>query len=195
MLQTIRNKLEGEQLVSDASNQPEAAVLIPVTDQKIPRMVLTRRAAHLNKHAGEVAFPGGKKDPEDASIIETALRESFEEIGLQPDEVEVIGRLPPACSVFGLKVTPIVGIIHPDQNFIPNEEELDHIFTVPLSYFLENEPSHIHRASYKGMDFQVPSFNYNGNIIWGLTAYFIADFMNRIFDTSISIQLRAPQNL
>lgn len=193
MLQTIRDKLEGLEVSKSASDQPEAAVLVPITDEETPRLVLTRRASHMSSHAGEVAFPGGKKDHDDRSIVATALRESHEEIGLEPKEVEVIGALSPARSKFGLMVTPIVGIIHPDQNFVPNEEELDRIFTVPLNYFMENEPSHIHEATYEGVTFQVPSFNYQGNIIWGLTAYFIADFMNQIFDTSITIRLRTPQ--
>ncbi|MCG8672304.1 MAG: CoA pyrophosphatase [Pseudomonadales bacterium] len=194
MLDQIRTKLSPPNFDNSPQDRREAAVLIPLTDQTTPDLVLTRRAAHMNSHAGEVAFPGGKKDPEDLTIIDTALRESHEEIGLAPRDVEVIGAMRPAKSKFGLMVTPIVGVIHPEQSFIPNEEELDHIFTVPLNYFLDNLPTDIHRATYEGKTFEVPCYNYEGNIIWGLTAYFIADFMNQIFNTDIKIQLRSNQN-
>ena len=171
----------------------EAAVLIPVTNSVEPEIVLTRRASHLSSHAGEVAFPGGKKDDEDRDLVITALRESEEEIGLPPQAVDIVGALAPARSKFGLLVTPIVGVIPPEQEFIPNEDELDHIFSVPLQYFLDNLPNDIYEACYEGERFQAPCYNYEGNIIWGLTAYFIAEFMNQIFDTDISIKLRNYQ--
>ena len=191
MLDRVRERLDGAAPTPSDYGHPQAAVLMPVTDQQVPELVLTQRSLHLSSHAGEVAFPGGKQDPEDADLVATALRESHEEIALPPDAVEVIGHLPPARSKFGLMVTPIVGVIDPAQPLEPNLDELDHIFRVPLSYFLENEPNGIHRAEYDGKIFEVPCYQYQGNIIWGLTAYFIAQFMNHIFDTNISIQLRA----
>jgi 8-oxo-dGTP pyrophosphatase MutT (NUDIX family) len=174
-----------------ATGQPEAAVLIPIVNQPSPELILTQRAMHLSSHAGEVAFPGGKKDPEDRDLVATALRESHEEIALSPDAVEIIGHMPPARSKFGLRVTPFVGVIEPGLPLTPNQDELDHIFTVPLQYFLDNEPGDIHRAEYDGRWFEVPCYNYRGNIIWGLTAYFIAEFMNHTFDTNITIKLRS----
>ncbi len=172
-------------------DQPQAAVLIPLTDEPLPELVLTQRSLHLSSHAGEVAFPGGKKDPEDTDLVSTALRESHEEIALPPDAVEIIGHLPAARSKFGLMVTPIVGVIDPGQPLVPNQDELDHIFKVPLQYFLENEPNGIHHAEYDGRMFEVPCYHYEGNVIWGLTAYFIAQFMNHTFDTNITIRLRS----
>ena len=193
MLNKVRTRLPTLPRSGLHQGHPAAAVLIPLTDEPQPDLILTRRASHLSSHAGEVAFPGGKKDPEDKDLVATALRESHEEINLPPDAVEVIGHLPPARSKFGLMVTPIVGVIHPQQDLVASEDEIDHIFSVPLQFFLENQPNDIHEASYQGQTFRVPCYNYQGNVIWGLTAYFIAEFMNLIFDTNITIQLRSEQ--
>jgi 8-oxo-dGTP pyrophosphatase MutT (NUDIX family) len=90
---------------------PEAAVLVPITRSDEPELVLTLRASGLSTHGGEVAFPGGRRDPEDPDLIFTALREAEEEIGLPPGLVEVIGPLSPLISLHGIKVTPYVGLI------------------------------------------------------------------------------------
>ncbi|MDX1692359.1 MAG: CoA pyrophosphatase [Ketobacteraceae bacterium] len=191
MLDRVRERLQEFNRPPPVNQQPEAAVLIPITDQPLPELVLTRRAQHLSSHAGEVAFPGGKRDPEDADLVETALRETHEEIALPPQAVEVLGHMPPARSKFGLLVTPFVGVFDPSLPLIPNEDELDHIFSVPLQYFIDNEPTGIHQAEYDGRIFDVPCYNYKGNVIWGLTAYFIAQFVNHAFDTEINIKLRS----
>ena len=193
LLDQVRAKVNPLPEWTVAHNDPEAAVLIPLTDSLEPELVLTRRASHMNSHAGEVAFPGGKKDWDDRDLIATALRESHEEIGLPPSAVDVLGALDPARSKFGLMVTPIVGVIPKEQQFTPNEQELDHIFSVPLQYFLDTLPNDVYEANYDGERFNAPCYNYEGNIIWGLTAYFIAEFMNQIFDTDIQIQLRSYQ--
>src|SRR3989338_9158039 len=90
---------------------PEAAVLVPITRRDEPEVVLTLRASGLSTHGGEVAFPGGRRDPEDADLIETALREAEEEIGLPPGLVEVIGPLSTLVSRHGIPVTPYVGLV------------------------------------------------------------------------------------
>lgn len=197
LLDKVREKLQKSanevSLFTSVVDRPQAAVLIPLTNEPLPELVLTKRADHLTSHAGEVAFPGGKKDPEDSDLVATALRETHEEINLPPEGVEILGPMPPAHSKFGLLVTPIVGVIDTTLPLTPNEDELDHIFSVPLQYFIDNYPTDIHRAEYQGKIFEVPCYNYQGNIIWGLTAYFIAEFMNHIFDTKITIQLRSNQ--
>ena len=193
MLDQVREKVNPVPSWRVKHGDPEAAVLIPLTNSPVPEVVLTRRAPHLSSHAGEIAFPGGKKDSDDRDLIATALRESHEEIGLPPSVVDVVGALEPARSKFGLMVTPIVGVIPQEQQFIPNEDELDHIFSVPLQYFLDTLPNDVYEANYEGERFSAPCYNYEGNIIWGLTAYFIAEFMNQIFDTDIQIQLRSYQ--
>ena len=95
-------------------NQRQAAVLVPIVRRPVPGLLLTQRSTRMRKHAGQVAFPGGARDPEDSSLIAAALREAQEEVAIPPETVEVIGVLPTVDSVTGFQVTPVVGIIPPD---------------------------------------------------------------------------------
>lgn len=168
-----------------APGEVDAAVLIPVTDADAPELILTRRASHMNSHAGEVAFPGGKRDPGDASIVATALRESREEIGLREDCVEVVGELDAFVSRVGLRVQPIVGVVPAGARFVPNPDEIDSIFRVPLEFFLNEKPAYTHRFTFRGQELTVPSFNFGDYVIWGLTAFMIVDLMQRVYDHEI----------
>lgn len=109
-----RFQLLRPQITHETLNQRQAAVLIPVVRRPQPGLLLTQRAIHLRKHAGQVAFPGGAVDSTDASLIAAALREAQEEVAIPPQAVEVIGVLPPVDSVTGFQVTPVVGIIPPN---------------------------------------------------------------------------------
>jgi 8-oxo-dGTP pyrophosphatase MutT (NUDIX family) len=171
----------------------QAAVLIPITDSASnPHVVLTRRADHLSSHAGEVAFPGGKRDEEDDSILTTALRESYEEILLPPDQVEVIGPMPVSVSKMGLKVVPVLGIIPHNLELVASEAEIDSIFTVPLQYFLNAPPPDFTEKEFQGVRYRIPCYHYDGYVIWGLTAYFITDSFNRIFNTGFDLVMPKP---
>jgi 8-oxo-dGTP pyrophosphatase MutT (NUDIX family) len=168
-------------------NQPslaQAGVLVAITDEADPHLILTRRADHLNTHSGEVAFAGGKRDDTDPDIVFTALREAHEEINLAAHDVTVIGQLDQVVSRFGYVVTPIVGLIPADATFIANLDELDAVFKVPLRFFLETEP---HDYFEQG-SFSIPSFHYGGFRIWGLTAMMITEMMNNHLDAGISIR-------
>jgi 8-oxo-dGTP pyrophosphatase MutT (NUDIX family) len=168
-------------------NQPslaQAGVLVAITDEADPHLILTRRADHLNTHSGEVAFAGGKRDDTDPDIVFTALREAHEEINLAAHDVTVIGQLDQVVSRFGYVVTPIVGLIPADATFIANLDELDAVFKVPLRFFLETEP---HDYFEQG-SFSIPSFHYDGFRIWGLTAMMITEMMNNHLDAGIAIR-------
>lgn len=162
----------------------QAAVLLAITDDPCdPALVLTRRAENLNSHAGEVALPGGKRDVADPDLAATALRESHEEIALPPAVVELLGALPVAESRWGLQVVPFVGIIPRWIELTPNEAEIDCIFRVPLRYFLEAPQVEFSEREHEGVRYRIPGFRFGDQVIWGLTAHFITDFCNRIFDT------------
>ncbi|MBH1971599.1 CoA pyrophosphatase [Moraxellaceae bacterium AER2_44_116] len=163
----------------------DAAVLMALTREEVPRLILTRRAQHMNSHAGEVAFPGGKCDSSDASIIATALREAHEEIALEPSRVQVVGELGIFTSRIGMKVKPIIGLLDEMPTLTANPDEIESIFTVPLDVFLNQKPSYDHKVKYMGVNIAVPSFKHEGYVIWGLTGYMIVEFMRQVYDADI----------
>lgn len=163
----------------------EAAVLLAFTDEPETQLILTRRADHLKSHRGEVALPGGKVDENDRDFVATALRESQEEIDLSPASVEVLGELDPMVTRFGVKVTPVVGVIAPDVLLTPNPDELDSIFRVPLSFFLRDERMRTDRGTVNGHTVAVPCWQWQGYEIWGVTAIILVNLMNRVLGQEI----------
>ncbi len=168
---------------------PDAAVLMACTREESSRLLLTQRSDRLLAHAGEVAFPGGKCDPTDAGIEATALREGFEEVGLQSEKVEVWGAGAIYVSRAGLKVQTVLALIEPDAVLVPSPDEIAEIFYVPLSFFLEQRPSHDHQVGFMGQTYSMPCFRYQGFVIWGLTAYMLVDILNRTIDARIDFPL------
>lgn len=162
--------------------------MIPLTDDDEPELIFTRRASHMNTHSGEVAFPGGKRDQSDQSLVHTALRESYEEMALPPEHVTVIGQSDAVISRFGLKVTPVVGIIAADTPLKANTAELDRIFSVPLSYFLEAQNLTFSRVKRGNGHIHLPAFRYGEYLIWGLTAVILVEFLNTTVDAGIALQ-------
>lgn len=171
---------------------PEAAVLVPLTRCEEPELVLTLRASGLSTHGGEVAFPGGRRDPDDLDLTFTALREAEEEVGLAPGLVEVVGPLSPLVSRFGIRVTPIVGVVPDFVEYRPNDSEIAAVFAVPLRFFLDTPREVTHRIDYQGRSWYVPCYHYDSYKIWGLTAVMIVELVNLVFDAGIDLE-RPPQ--
>lgn len=189
MLDVMRMRVQGHRPREvEGAGLPEAGVLIPVTcvhDQ--PEIILTLRSQRLSTHSGEVAFPGGRRDPGDIDLCQTALRETHEEIGLPPERVEVIGPMNSLVSRFGIKVTPYVGIVPDVFELQPNRFEIEEVFRVPVSFFMEDQREMTHRIDYEGRSWYVPSYRYNGFKIWGLTALMLAELMNVGFQANIPL--------
>lgn len=164
----------------------EAAVLIPIIRKPQPELILTLRSDKLTSHRGEVAFPGGKRDPEDHNLLQTALRESQEEIALPPDNVEIIGSLQTLISKNHLMVKPYVGFVEDSLSYHANEDEIASIFKVPLEYFRRDPRVVTHRIDYLNVSWYVPCYHYKQFKIWGLTAIMIAELVNIVFDAHIS---------
>lgn len=166
-------------------DRDRAAVLIPIVVEPELSLILTKRASHMDSHAGEVAWPGGKQDPGDATLQATALRESHEEIGLQPEHVKVVTELRPFISKFGLLVTPYVGLITEVHELNANPHELDSIFQVPLSW-LQNDPrTQTDVISRHGETLKVPVYDFQGYRIWGLTAMILWEFMRKVMGVGL----------
>ncbi|RBP69637.1 NUDIX hydrolase [Marinobacter nauticus] len=176
-----------------ALDYPEAGILVPVTDdENNPEMIFTLRSANLKTHRGQVSYPGGKRDPEDSSLAATALRETHEEIGLPPDQVDVIAPLSQVMSRHGILVTPYVGVVPGDHPVVPNPYEIESVFRVPLSFFLEDRRERTDALSFLNHTFYVPCYRWERYQIWGLSAVVLVDFMNAVYDAGIDL-LEPPQ--
>lgn len=149
-----------------------AAVLVPLVDHPAGMTVLlTRRTAHLDHHAGQISFPGGRVEEDDADPVAAALRETKEEIGLDPSHIEVIGRLDGYTTITGFSVVPVVGLVRPPFELRPDPFEVDEIFEVPVSFVLD--PANHQRHCREGPDGKQRHFYalpYGPHYIWGATA-------------------------
>jgi 8-oxo-dGTP pyrophosphatase MutT (NUDIX family) len=184
MINNLRNRLKRytyEPVPDDkhSDSRGQAAVLIPVTVSPNPGVILTVRHQGLNSHGGEVAWPGGKQDLEDIDLKFTALRESEEEIGLKPADVEVLCQLRPFISKHGLLVTPYIGLVDSELEFSVNPQEIDAIFEVPLSYLEDDPRTDTNIIERHGEKHTIPEYYYQGYRIWGLTAMILREFLRK----------------
>ena len=169
---------------SEAVSFKPAAVLVPIVmREEAPSVILTRRASHLKKHAGQISFPGGRAEEEDASVVQTALRESEEEINLDPSLVEVVGALSTYVTVTHYSVVPVVGFVEPDFDLTPEEGEVAEIFEVPLQFLLDRSNHQKHSGFHNGIERFWYAMPYNDYYIWGATAGMIKDLSERVHST------------
>ncbi|WP_298635988.1 CoA pyrophosphatase [uncultured Umboniibacter sp.] len=150
-------------------------------------VVLTTRSQQLKHHSGEVAFPGGIIEPGEGPI-EAALRESWEEIALPPAHVEVIRPLSSLVSKWGVHVTSVLGVIDSLPTLTANPDEIDQIFSVPMSFFVRKNISGTTRSRHKERAVAVPEYHYQGHRIWGMTSYIITDVAKQLFDSDIRMK-------
>jgi len=148
-----------------------AAVLVPVMRRDAGlTILLTRRTDHLYDHAGQISFPGGRSEARDESPAATALRETFEEIGLPHSHVEVLGLLPVYSTVTGYRVTPVVGLVSPPPAFSLDAFEVAEAFEVPLTFFLDPGNHQRNTLQYQGRTRHYYAMPYENRYIWGATA-------------------------
>ncbi|WP_425365027.1 CoA pyrophosphatase [Fulvimarina endophytica] len=169
------------QLMEDRDAR-EAAVLVPVVDRaEGASVILTERSRSLRKHSGQIAFPGGSVDPEDASVEAAALREAREEIDLAARHVEILGRLPRYLTTTGFRITPVVAIVAPGFKLKANPDEVADIFETPLS-FLMNAANH-RRASraFGGVERHFYEMPHGERYIWGVTAGILRTLYERYY--------------
>ncbi len=148
-----------------------AAVLVPVVARQPGLTVLlTKRTDHLHHHPGQISFPGGRVEAHDVTPVMTALRETEEEIGLEPDRVELLGELPDYFTGTGFRVTPVVGLVHPPFELALDTFEVAEAFEVPLSFLLDPANHKRHRMEYRGRMREYTAMPWNDYYIWGATA-------------------------
>jgi len=166
-----------------AREQPirPAAVLIPVVDRPEPTVLLTLRSAHLNDHAGQISFPGGKIDAADASPLDAALREAGEEVGLSRQFVDPIGYLDLYGTSFGFRILPTVAKVKPGFELRINPAEVDDAFEVPLAFLMNPANHQLHSKEFRGMDRTYYAMPYGERYIWGATAGILRVLYERIF--------------
>lgn len=157
-----------------------AAVLVPILDLPRPALVLTRRAEHLKQHPGQISFPGGAQEENDASGVSTALREAHEEIGLIPSAVTPLGFLDRFDSVSDYRVLPVVGLVQPPHEWAIDANEVSEVFTVPMDVVLDPDRYRQHSAERRGVAFIYHSIEWEDKYIWGLTAAMMLNLQHRM---------------
>jgi 8-oxo-dGTP pyrophosphatase MutT (NUDIX family) len=167
---------QGTDLERAAARRP-ASVLVPIVQRPQELSVLfTRRTANLRDHSGQISFPGGRAEPHDASPEATALREAEEEIGLDPQRVEVLGKLSDYHTRTDYRVTPVVGLVATGFELRLDAREVDEVFEVPLSFLLDPAHHERHWREFQGRRLHYFAIPYRDYYIWGATAGMLVNF-------------------
>ena len=151
------------------------------------RVLLAKRAAHLRLHAGEIAFPGGKREVTDNSVWDTALREAWEETALEPTTVERLGTMQSLVTRTGIRLTPCVGRVSQFADLRPNPDELALLFDAPLAFFANKQNLAFDTFDYGGHQRQVPRYQWQQHRIWGVTAAMLAILANHSLEADIAL--------
>lgn len=176
------------------SDARPAGVLMPLWDDgQVVRVVFTKRTETLPHHAGQISFPGGMAEDEDPSLMDTALRETHEEIGVPPQSVKVVARLDQILTITRFVVTPFVGLLAPDVHFDPNPVEVDRLVKVPLAKVLDRNQYRPTEINWQGMQFNQPALTHNGDVIWGATGRMLLNLLDALGDSAAAVARVASQ--
>ncbi|WP_420714943.1 NUDIX hydrolase [Corallococcus sp. bb12-1] len=172
----------------------EAAVLMPLFERDgVPYVVFTRRPAHLRTHAGQYAFPGGGQEAKDVTPLETALRETEEELGIARGGVRVLGLLDETPTTSSYRIRPYVGVIPGDGKYVPNPAEVDLVLEVPLVRLMDPAILRVERHAWEGVEHDVHFYTHGEHVIWGATARILRDFLLLVADVpGVQAVLDAP---
>jgi 8-oxo-dGTP pyrophosphatase MutT (NUDIX family) len=178
----IRASLAAHRRMQLVPGPVPAAVLIPLYMKEGEcHLLFTKRTEHLNHHRGEISFPGGACHPADTDRRQTALRETWEEVGILPEDVEILGGLDDFYSIHNYLVTPYVGVFPADYPLTINRGEIERVIEVPLSHLLKPEIFRAEDWSWKGRTQPVYFYRYREDEIWGLTAAILKQFLDLVF--------------
>lgn len=169
-----------QSLLIDNHSLKKAAVLIPLVKRANGLTILfTERASHLRHHPGQVSFPGGKQEAGDASLKQTALRETEEETGILQEQIAIFGTLPKLLTVSGFAVSPYLGFVQANHSLQIDEQEVKSIFEVPLTFFLNKNNFYLHSSANKKRHFSY-CIPYQNRMIWGATAQMLYNLQRHI---------------
>jgi 8-oxo-dGTP pyrophosphatase MutT (NUDIX family) len=183
---TLKEQLDGALLDPEEAQGMEvqggrthSAVLVPLyVDAGVVHAVFTRRREDLKRHAGEISFPGGRREPGE-TLLEAALREAHEEIGLPPEDVDVVGALAPVGTfVTNYAIYPFVGLIEPGFEWIVQETEVAEVLEFSLEDLVKGHS--LKRLVRRGMTFKTDVYEVDGHIVWGATARILGDLLSRL---------------
>ncbi|HEY6006944.1 MAG TPA: CoA pyrophosphatase [Geobacteraceae bacterium] len=178
----IRTALAAHRRVPMPPGPVPAAVLLPLFERQGDyHLLFTKRTEHLNHHRGEISFPGGVRQPEDGDLLQTALRETWEEVGIAPAAVTVLGVLDDFYSIHDYIVTPYVGIFPGDLSLTINAAEIERLIEVPLAHLLRPDIFRTEDWSWRGRTHPVHFYTYGRDEIWGLTAAILKQFLDIVF--------------
>jgi len=165
-------------LAMDVHGGKDAAVLVPLFEADGLHAVFTRRRHDLRRHAGEISFPGGRRD-DDEALVDTALREAHEEVGLPPDDVTIVGALPPTPTfVTNYAIYPFVGVIEPGFAWVLQRSEVAEVLELRLDDLSAGYGER--RLVRRGIPFRTPTYEVDGHVIWGATARILGDLLARV---------------
>ncbi len=154
-----------------------AGVLVPILERTEGlSILLTQRATDLKHHAGQASFPGGRMEEHDVTVQDTALRETHEEVGIEPGMIDVIGYLRAMPTITGFAVTPVVGLVSAEARLVIDRTEVDYTFEVPLDFLLDEDNDQLVEREWGGNAFRLKEFHYAGERVWGATAYMLLAF-------------------
>lgn len=183
------SELTPDFIISDISGPPvPAAVLIALVKRAQGYTILyTERATTLRNHSGQVAFPGGRIDPEDTGADYAALREAHEEVALDPSDASVLGFMPYYFTGTNYFITPVVATVEPSRPFMPNPQEVDGVFEVPLETIIDPRVYSTYRITKFGKEHTSWQLDYDGHMIWGITANLTRRFRDMVLTGEVAL--------
>ncbi len=158
-----------------------AVMILFMEKEGSPHVVLTLRTDKVSTHKGQVSFPGGGYDSSDKDFLETALRETMEEVGISPEDIEILGEFDEYISIMGFHVYVFVGALGKIPEYVVCKDEIDEMLEVPFSLFYNEEYTKCEKINHQGKDYDVYYYDYGKATIWGLTARILTDFSRKIF--------------